>query len=133
MASLMRRPLLTEVPSPSSAKRSMRGQTKELQQEAEKAGLAMRDHRTSIETFKYELKQLENGTEGLHREVLQVLGQSIGGLEDALLRHVERQRAETELMSKQVVETRQHKASLQHELALTQQRAGRLEDLLGTL
>ena len=74
----------------------------------------MLSHRTVIEKFKYELKQLENDTDTLNRENLQSLRNIVDSIGDSIKQQIVAQKAQNELLSKQIVETRQEKVSLQH-------------------
>ncbi len=67
---------------------------KQLESEVQHGKMELRNHRTTIEIFKYDLKQMENVSDKNNNENTQTLRASVFGLYDSLQMHMSSQKAE---------------------------------------
>ncbi len=108
-------------------KRAMR----QLDEEVQLTGAAMRIHSGEIEQAKMEVKSFEVNLDSQNNESLKTLSPTIQSLMENLNNHIQMQKAENDLYSKQIAELRRDKAGLQGQFQATSNRVLGLEEFIG--
>ena len=114
-----------------SAKFNLRRAMRQLEEEVQLTGQAVRVHHSEIEQAKLEVRQFEVSVQTLNNESLKTLGPSIASLLENLNNHIQMQKAENDLYSKQIAELRREKAGLQAQCAATGAKVFELEEFVG--
>ena len=115
----------------SSGKFNLKRAMRQLDEEIQLTASQMRVHSGQIEQAKMEVKQFETNVDAFNNENIKTLSPTIQSLMENLNNHIQMQKAENDLYSKQIAEMRRDKASLQAQFQSTTNKVFGLEEFIG--